>query len=181
MADAAFCTFPRGITSIPAWTTSSNCTNCRTYKPREHTRVEFWNRTMRQMPAIHRPKFVVDLFKIMKWVFPIQEPHAFMHLFPQVRTITTNGHYVTWLKTGLLKELRANAEIDMNIVQRIYRADLQHVERGTCNHTSVTITSMGQTLQHALVYFEGKRNLILDQVKSALAELRAVTDAMSLY
>ena len=131
MAEAAFCTFPRGINSIAAWTTCSTLMqlhqlsylpSTRTYETRI---LESYNAT----DANHRQQFVVDLFKIMKWVFPIQEPNALMHLFPQVRTITTNGHYVTWLKTGLFKEFRANAEIDMDIIQRIYSADLQHVER----------------------------------------------------
>jgi len=82
------------------------------------------------LDANHRQQFVVGLFKILKWVCPIQEPNALMHLFPQVRTMTTNGHYVTWLKTGLLKGFRANAEIDMDVIQRIYSADLHYVERG---------------------------------------------------
>ncbi|CAK4841588.1 unnamed protein product, partial [Aphanomyces euteiches] len=52
--------------------------------------------------------------------------------------------------TGLFKKFRENAEIDMDIIQRIYSADLQHVERGICNHISVTVPSIGQTLQNAL-------------------------------
>ncbi|CAK4215534.1 unnamed protein product, partial [Aphanomyces euteiches] len=176
MADAAFCTFPHGKTSIAAWTTCSTLIQLhqlsylpatRTYETRI---LESYNAT----DANHRQQFVVDLFKIMKWVFPIQEPNALMHLFPQVRTITTNGHYVTWLKTGLFKEFRTGAEIDMDIIQRIYSAPLQHVERGICNHVSVTITSIGQTLQNALVDFQGHRDLIIDQVKSALVELHSI-------
>ncbi|CAK4452420.1 unnamed protein product, partial [Aphanomyces euteiches] len=101
-------------------------------------------------------QFVVDLFKILKWVLPIEEPNALMHLFPQ---------------TGLFKKFRENAEIDMDIIQRIYSADLQHVERGICNHISVTVPSIGQTLQNALVDFQGNRDLIIDQVKECSGDL----------
>ncbi|KAH9100257.1 hypothetical protein LEN26_016033 [Aphanomyces euteiches] len=176
MADSAFATFPIGMTSIPAWSTSSErmelhqltyISSSKTYETRilEAYLMSNFN---------HRQRFVVDLLKILKWVFPIQEPNALMHLFPQVRTITTNGHYVTLLKTGLFKEFRKGAEIDMDIIQRIYSADLQHVERGICNHVSVTITSIGQTLQNSLVDFQGNRDLIIDQVKSALVELHNI-------
>ncbi|KAG9411156.1 hypothetical protein AC1031_016804 [Aphanomyces cochlioides] len=124
--------------------------------------------------ANHRRDFVVDLFKILKWVFSIQEPNAFMHLVPHVRTATRNGHYVTWLKTGLVKELKAGAEINMELIQRIYSTDLQHVERGICNHNSVTIISIGRPLRNALIDFEGKRQLIIDGVKKALEELHSI-------
>ncbi|KAH9181543.1 hypothetical protein AeNC1_016481, partial [Aphanomyces euteiches] len=160
MAVAAYSTFPRGITSLDHLLDT-------TYETRI---MVSYNAT----DATHRQQFVVDLFKILKWVLPIQELNALMHLFPQVRTITTNGHYVTWLKTGLFKKFRENAEIDMDIIQRIYSADLQHVERGICNHVSVTVPSIGQTLQNALVDFQGNRDLIIDQVKSALVELHNI-------
>ncbi|KAF0704750.1 Aste57867_7269 [Aphanomyces stellatus] len=176
MADAAYCTFPLGITSIPAWTTCATLIQLHqlSYLPATKTYetriLESYNAT----DANHRQQFVVDLFKILMWVIPIQEPNALMHLFPQVRTTTTNGHYVTWLKTGLVKQFRKGAEIDMEIIRRIYNADFQHVERGICNHASVTITSIGQTLQNALADFQGKRNLIIEQVKKALAELHSI-------
>ncbi|CAK4066486.1 unnamed protein product, partial [Aphanomyces euteiches] len=77
--------------------------------------------------------------------------------------------------TGLFKEFKAEADIDMDLIRRIYNdTSLQHVERGMCHRNSVTITSIGRTLQHALSDFQGKRHLIIDGVKKALDELHNI-------
>ncbi|RHZ25429.1 hypothetical protein DYB37_007950 [Aphanomyces astaci] len=138
-----------------------------------------------------RAMFVVDSFKILKWVYAVQEPNTWMHLVPQVRTKTPNSHYITWLKEGLVKELRGGdaemmptierlvtkfpedavvADNVMDIIDCIYRAPLLHVERGRCH----TITSIGQTLENAMDEFRGSRHLIVDQVKLALDELHSL-------
>ncbi|KAG9411700.1 hypothetical protein AC1031_017339 [Aphanomyces cochlioides] len=176
MADAAYFTFPCGRTSIPAWTTSSTLIQLHqlSYMPSSQKYMTTIVESYFVTDANHRQKFVVDLFKILKWVFPIQEPNGLIHLFPQVRTLTPNGHYVTWLKTGLFKEFKAEADINMDLIRHIYSAPLQHVERGVCHRDSVTITSIGRTLQHALSDFQGKRHLIIDGVKKALYELHSI-------
>ncbi|RHX98832.1 hypothetical protein DYB25_013230 [Aphanomyces astaci] len=101
-----------------------------------------------------RHKFVVDVFKVLKWVDAIQKPYMMMHLLPQVRTKTSNAHYVTWLKKCLLKEFGEGAAIDMAVVERIYNAPLEHVD--------------------ALGEFQSKRDLIIDQVKQALEQLHSL-------
>ncbi|KAH9160390.1 hypothetical protein AeNC1_018984 [Aphanomyces euteiches] len=177
MALAAYCTFPRGLTSIPAWTTCptrfqlhrlSYVFNTKTYQEEVLTS---YNVTA----TLDRMRFVVDLFKILKWVCSLDKPNVLMHLFPQVRTKTPNGHYITWLKSGLVKEFREGTEVNMELIQRIYNnTKFLHVERGRCNCTSVTISSIGQTLENSLHYFQGQPKLIFDQVKSALDELHSI-------
>ncbi|KAH9117482.1 hypothetical protein LEN26_012656 [Aphanomyces euteiches] len=176
MADDAYLTFPRGMTSIPAWTTCPDLIQLH--------RLSFNPLTKKYETTVVRPyytsnfnfrhDFVVDVFKILKWVFAIQDPNALMHLFPQVRTITPNGHYMTWLKTGIFKKFKTGANVNMKLIQRVYSASLQHVERGECNHVSVTISSIEQTLQNALVHFQDKRHLIIHQIRNALDELHNI-------
>ncbi|KAG9411164.1 hypothetical protein AC1031_016812 [Aphanomyces cochlioides] len=176
MPEAAYLTFPHGRTSIPVWTTSSTLIRLYqlSYSPTTGTYTSRLLKWYHVTNDTCRRDFVVDLFKILKWVFAIQKPNASMHLVPQVRAATPNGHYVTWLKTSLVKEFKAGAEINMELIERIYSADLQHVERGICNHNSVTITSIGRTLRDALIAFRGKRHLIIDGVKKALEELHSI-------
>ncbi|KAF0683770.1 Aste57867_24195 [Aphanomyces stellatus] len=176
MADAAYTTFPRGRTCIPAWTTCAGLIQLHQLSYNPHTNI-YESKILEMYHTTNfndRQRFVVDLFKILKWVTPIEQPNALMHLFPQLRNITPNGHYVTWLKAGLVKEFRKNAEIDMTIIHRVYNANLQHVERGVCGPISVTITSIGQTLQNALVNFQGNRDSIVRQVQTALEELHNI-------
>ncbi|KAF0756106.1 hypothetical protein AaE_004757 [Aphanomyces astaci] len=123
----AICTFPKGLASIPAWVTTS-------------TVIEFAPSDVLPPTKTDRAMFVVDSFKILKWVYAVQEPNTWMHLVPQVRTKTPNSHYITWLKEGLVKELRGgDAEmmptierlvtkfpedavvVDMDIIDRIYQ------------------------------------------------------------
>ncbi|RQM21907.1 hypothetical protein B5M09_013867 [Aphanomyces astaci] len=174
MADDAFRVFPKGMTSIPAWATSSTSIELHqlSYLPAAKTYTTTLLKCYDVSNFDGRHKFVVDVFKVLKWVCAIQKPNMLMHLFPQVRTKTSNGHYVTWLKEGLVKEFGEGAAIDMAVVERIYNAPLEHVERGRRSGTSVTITSIGQRLQSALGEFQGKRDLIIHQVKQALEELQ---------
>ncbi|RHY60425.1 hypothetical protein DYB30_004094 [Aphanomyces astaci] len=177
LGPAAYCTFPDGLTSIPAWTTSS--TIIQLHQLTYNCAVQSYS--TRQLKTYHvsnldgRHQFVVDVFKVLKWVGSIPKPHTTMHLVPGIRTVTRHhGHYLTWVKSGLVKQFQHDDKINMAVMDRIYRAPLQHVERGRCHYTSVTITSIGQTLKTALSEDLVSRDTVKAQVRSALDELHSL-------
>eukprot|EP01035_Chromulina_nebulosa_P053733 gene53733-73479_t len=52
----------------------------------------------------YRVEFIVDLFKIIIWIVSQTKPVEGFHLVTGLRRSTPNGHHITLLSTGLLKE-----------------------------------------------------------------------------
>ena len=98
-----------------------------------------------------RVAFIVDVFKIVVWILSQKNPIEGFHLTPSVRTKTRNGHHVTLLQTGILKEFDSHKvqNINMNLIRAIYELRLPNIEHGTTNCNSITITRVGSKLVDA--------------------------------
>lgn len=97
-----------------------------------------------------RRAFILDVFKLACWMLTVRSSGCMSHLVPGVRTRTPNGHFITWMRAGLFKEFKQGTVPNMDLIRRLYQADLANVERGTASCTSVTITSIGTRLTDAV-------------------------------
>jgi hypothetical protein len=173
----AYKLFPKGCNSIPAVTTCNEeiCLYSISYNNNR-----FYKRCVKQYDVTElrgRVDFVVDLFKLIIWILSQTEPTEGLHLIPDVRTKTRNGHHITLLQNGLLKEFDKNkvANIKMNIIGSIYEAKLPNVEHGTVNCTSVTITRVGSRLRDAMrVRSSLDFTRVFNQVQQAIEQLHAI-------
>lgn len=125
-----------------------------------------------------RIDFIVDIFKLLKWIHGLTEAVGVVHLVPGVRRQTSNGHFVTWCRAGLLKEFNKASlpRIPFELIGKIYGAALSNLERGTVNCKSILITSVGQTLRHAAALRPTiiNRGEVLAQVRKALDNLHSI-------
>lgn len=119
---------------------------------------------------IDRVKFVVDLFKIVCWMSTIQGPVTSFHLTPNIAIKTRNGHLVTWTQRGIMK--KHSVTINVEILGRIYAADLNHVERGEVVSTrEVLITSVGIPIGAVIQKGEITCDVVKGAIGSAVDEL----------
>mmetsp|Transcript_1139 Transcript_1139/g.1453 ORF Transcript_1139/g.1453 Transcript_1139/m.1453 type:complete len:456 (+) Transcript_1139:52-1419(+) len=130
-----------------------------------------------QTNVADRVRFIVDIFKIMRWIAATTGPASEFHLIPSVRTRTRNGHFVTWTARGILKEFHGRHEGCVEKMLQVYNAHLDHVEWGEAvpgNQNAVLITRVGIQLRDAL-----SRNLIthvaaIEHIRLALEELHRI-------
>ena len=65
---------------------------------------------VRAVPS-ERIRFVQVIFNILRWLSSTNGPHHEFHLTPGVRSGTPNGHHVTFLSDGILKEYSSSSDI----------------------------------------------------------------------
>ena len=123
-----------------------------------------------------RVEFIVDTFKILRWILSQTQPREGFHIPPGVRTKTRNGHHITLSQSGILKEFDVNKlnSIDLRIIEIIYRHKLQNIEHGTVNHTSLTITRVGSQLKDAIKVRHLTKEDIYNQVQSGVEQLHSI-------
>jgi hypothetical protein len=93
-----------------------------------------------------RIEFVVDLFKVCRWIATIDGPVGDFHLVPDVRMKTRNHHHVTWVPEGILKEFNGTvSEASLERMDYVIQKHLDYVEWGTRvpHSSSVIISSIG--------------------------------------
>jgi hypothetical protein len=120
-----------------------------------------------------RVEFIVDIFKIIIWIMSQINPVEGFHLAPGVRLKTRNGHHITLLSSGLLKEFDSNKldRISISTVGAIYALNLPNVEHGTINCTSITITRVGSRLRDAVIVRNMNRQDVYQQVCMGIQQL----------
>lgn len=130
-----------------------------------------------QTNVADRVCFIVDIFKIMRWIVATTGPASQFHLTPSIRTRTRNGHFVTWTARGILKEFHGRHEGSVEKMLKVYNAHLEHVEWGEAvpkTKNAVLITRVGIRLRDAL-----SRDLIthvaaIEHIRLALEELHDI-------
>eukprot|EP01036_Dinobryon_divergens_P022132 gene22132-30368_t len=122
-----------------------------------------------------RMRFLIDIAKLCKWIANVEQPNKSFHLFPGVRTRTTNGHCVTWLGGTILKELKKVTDYETAVarINTIHEMNLQHVEWGqrTGNANAILITRVGRTLRNALRERIITKAQVLVNVRDGIQEL----------
>ena len=100
-----------------------------------------------------RVTFLVDIFKIGKWIASVQEPNETFHLIPNKIKKTPNGHSVCWYNDGLKKtyNMEKTSEEALERIATVLGFDLPHIEKGSRVIDNVfLIKSVGDTLPNAL-------------------------------
>lgn len=120
--------------------------------------------------------FIVDIFKIARWIVSQATPTDYFHLVSNVRIKTRNNHHVTLQSDGIVKEFYHNnaRPIPMDIIKAIYEAKLPNVENGETNSKSITITTVGRRLQDAIRLFGLDKREVLTQVQLAVKQLHDI-------
>ena len=171
----AFKLFPNGCYSIPGVTSCNEAVSL-------YSITFFNNRFSQQLVKQYnvsephcRVDFTVDIFKILIWILSQTEPTEGSHLIPDVRRKTCNGHHITLLEEGILKEFDEHKlhNIRIDIIRSIYGLNLPNVEHGRVNCKSVTITRVGSRLRDAMLVRHLNAVTVYDQVKLALQQLHA--------
>lgn len=148
----AYKKFPVGCLSIVGITTTDAEINLYSlsYNPitRKYSSALLKRYTVTELEG--RRAFILDVFKLVCWMLTVRSSGSMSHLIPGVRVRTPNGHFITWNRAGLFKEFKQGSVPNMDLIRRLYQADLANVERGTANCTSVTITSIGTRLTDAV-------------------------------
>ena len=123
-----------------------------------------------------RLRFIVDIFKIAIWIVSQTSPVQFFHLVTDVRIQTRNGHHVTLIRDGIVKEfyLNSDRQIPMEIIRAIYNAKLPNVEQGIANYTTVTITTVGRRLRDVVRSGELEKSFVFAQVQEAVRQLHSL-------
>ena len=168
---------PLNQLSIPVFASCSSCATLHSVVYNQAT-TRFTQVQLRKYEWTiyeHRQRFLVDLFKILIWMINLQRSEQVQYLIPGAKRSTPNGHFVTLVRAGLLKQFGRN-NIRLDLIERVYAAKLQHVERGTVNDSrSLTITSIGRPL-HLAVRVRAVTNAedVIRQLRLAVDELHNV-------
>jgi hypothetical protein len=131
-----------------------------------------------------RVKFVVDLFKIARWMAAINKPNKSFHLIPNQWIGTDNHHRVMWVKDGLLKQLnrRKVSEDQLDKMVHVMSQKLDHVECGELSSADkriILIKTVGvrvedffrDVAQNMRIHFKNK---LLQDVQLGLDELHSI-------
>jgi hypothetical protein len=167
--------FPSNCTEIPAVTT---CNEEIHLFGISHFNDQFIVNHLQSYRVIElegRVAFIQDLFKLMIWILSQTDPVERFHLVPERRQKTPNGHYITLLREGLVKEFSSSAlaRINMDIIKTVYQLHLENVEWGITNCASVTITRVGSKLRDVFRLRGLDRAGILRQVELGVSQLHA--------
>lgn len=169
--------FPKHCLAIPGFATSKECISLHRIYHMDGVFGQDFVKTYSLVTLPGRVEFIVDIFKIAVWIVAQREPLEAFHLSSGVRTKTRNGHHVTLLAHGIVKEFHRNRlpTIPMAIIGKIYNASLPNVEQGLCNSTSIiTITSVGRTLKDALRLGRITKKKAMQQARQAVAQLHSI-------
>jgi hypothetical protein len=131
-----------------------------------------------------RVKFVVDLFKIARWMAAINKPNKSFHLIPNQWIGTDNHHRVMWVKDGLLKQLNRHkvSEDQLDKMVHVMSQKLDHVECGELSSADkriILIKTVGvrvedffrDVAQNMRIHFKNK---LLQDVQLGLDELHSI-------
>ena len=171
----AFKLFPKGCYSIPGVVTCNESVAL-------YSISFFNNRFCQQLVKQYnvselrcRVDFAVDIFKILIWILSQTEPTEVSHLVPDVRRKTRNGHHITLLEEGILKEFDEHKlhVIQIAIIGSIYALHLPNIEHGRINGKSITITRVGSRLRDAVRARHLDKSSILAQIRSGIDQLHA--------
>ena len=175
----AFKTYPYGLLSIPGIATSNH--SIQLYSINYLSRSKSFSTELVRSYCIQdregRVAFLVDVFKLIKWIAGLRKPNQSIHLIPGVRIHTPNGHFITWTQSGLLKEFHRERlkSIRFDLLKRVYDAKLAHVERGIVNCSSVTIHTIGRRARDALQQSDDiSRDTIIAHIRLALTSLHKI-------
>lgn len=169
--------FPKHCPAIPGFATSKECISLHRIHHIDGVFGQDFVKSYSLVTLPGRVDFIVDIFKIAVWIVAQREPLEAFHLTSGVRTKTRNGHHVTLLADGIVKEFHHDRlpTIPMAIICRIYNASLPNVERGVCNSTSIiTITSVGRTLKDALRIGRITKKKAMQQARQAVEQLHSI-------
>jgi len=95
-----------------------------------------------------RVTFVQDIFKIAQWMSTVKGPQLPFHLVPDVRTVTPNGHHITWTNGVINKELKARSKTRASVsdltavlgrIHQVYTAKLDNVEWGEVRDPNIVV------------------------------------------
>lgn len=171
----AFKLFPKGCSSIPGVTTCNEAIDLYsiTFLNNRFSQNLVKRYNVSELPG--RVDFIVDIFKILIWILSQTEPTEGSHLVPDVRRKTRNGHQITLLEEGILKEFdeHKHPNIQIAVIGAIYDLNLPNVEHGRINCKSITITRVGSRLRDALRKRDMDKRSVLDQIRSGIDQLHA--------
>lgn len=129
----AFTLFPRSSRAIIGVCTSESLVKIYkisyNFETKEYVSKLFPNAIYRVTNLQDRVNFLVDMMKLSKWIFTVDQPIKMFHLVPNVRTTTSNRHYITWNGKSIIKEFKGRI-VDLQYIERIYKETLQNVEHG---------------------------------------------------
>jgi tRNA A-37 threonylcarbamoyl transferase component Bud32 len=171
--EAAHCRFPVGCSSIVGFTTCASMVRIHLIV---HGNMLYSHHVLKTYPMESvggRSDFIVDLFKLMRWMVLVKSSGALTHLIPGVKTQTRNGNSIFWGNAGLVKSFAR--EVRFNLMSQVY--DLKHpnLEQGRTNGKSVTITSIGSTFQNAVASGQvTSRDQVLSQIQAALDAIHSI-------
>lgn len=123
-----------------------------------------------------RISFIIDVFKIARWIVSQIKPSQFFHLVTDVRLKTRNGHHVTLVREGIVKEFyhRNERPIPMDIIRQIYAAKLPNVEQGVANCMTITISTVGHKLGYAIHMLGLDKAEVWRQIQQAVEQLHGL-------
>lgn len=172
----AYKSFPQGCNSIPAVTTCNEAISLYSiaYFNKKFTMARVKDYRVSSLEG--RVEFIVDIFKILRWIVSQTEPVEKFHLVTGVRVATRNGHHITLTADGIVKEFNHHQleRIPFAIIKEIYANKLPNVEHGVTNCRSITITRVGSKLRDALVVRHLDKRAIYQQVASAVEQLHSI-------
>ena len=122
-----------------------------------------------------RVRFLVDIMKLLRWIYTVNQPLESFHLIPNVRTPTHNHHYVTWNGISIIKEFKGKGSIDLKHIAKVYEANLPNVEHGEVIAgvfpPSIRINRIGKTLNQAISNGFNK-DTAYQHIRAGLEQLR---------
>jgi hypothetical protein len=122
--------------------------------------------------------FLETLMKFLRFVVTIDGPNQSFHLIPGSRRQTPNGHHVTWIREGLLKEYgRLQSPQQMELIQAVYEANLAHVEHGVVENREskvALITRVGRQLIDCIVDQTVTNEVALQHITLGIRELHSM-------
>jgi serine/threonine protein kinase len=130
-----------------------------------------------------RRDFIVDFFKLLRWMVSISGPEDPLRLPYFLPIDTQNGNEVTRLKSGLIKihyrgrGEKVKKELNREVIEKIYSTELEYVERGFMHpkkDNQLCITSIGNPLWSAIKHNHIDKKKAVLQLTKAVAELHGI-------
>mmetsp|Transcript_34738 Transcript_34738/g.64842 ORF Transcript_34738/g.64842 Transcript_34738/m.64842 type:complete len:115 (+) Transcript_34738:835-1179(+) len=96
---------------------------------------------------------------------------------------TPNGHHVTLLRDGIVKEFHHSTlpRINMDVISKVYDARLANVEQGRTNCSSITIISVGRRLSDALNDSIVTKDAAYNQISLAVEQIHRLVSRIVTY
>jgi hypothetical protein len=146
------------------------------FELKKYESIPFPNAVYRVQQLQERVNFLVDILKFVKWICTVNRPINAFHLFPNVRTPTSNHHYVTWNGTSIIKELKGKSTMDLQHIERIYQERLPNVEYGeilrNTHVPTIKIDRIGRTLKDAIASGTISKDKACRDIEAGIRQLR---------